>query len=569
MKIKLLLIIFLVLSAFANAQAPGYMWAKSAQGTSWDYPYNMCKDPSGNNIITGGFYSRTITFGSYTLINKDSTGISEDFFVVKYDSSGNVVWAKSAGGNTDDAGEGVSTDAAGDIFVAGIFASDSITFGAITLTNSATDGSDDAFIAKYDSSGNVIWVKRAGGTSYDACEGICVDASGNAIIVGWFQSPSITFGSTTLICSTVYGNIFMAKYDPAGNVLWAKREAGDSYDYAYKVTSDAGKNIYVAGAFESDSITLGATTLLLTAWSMAGTGDAFLAKYDSLGNVLWAKKGGGTDEDVAFGISLDPTGNVLITGTFASLTCTFGATPLVNSGSDDIFLVKYSSSGNLIWAKGLGGSGYEEVANLAIDASGNCFLAGQFSSPSLTFGSSTLTNTSTIGYSDVLVVKYDSSGNPLWAKNAGGASSDYALGITLDASGNPTVTGSFGSTTIVFGSTILTNASTGGDTTDIFIFKLGNLTGTMELENNNIIKIYPNPTNGVFNLVISNPTKPARPAGGNTIIEIYNSLGALVLSKQTSTEQNTIELTDQANGLYFVKVMSDNKIIATQKIMKQ
>src|SRR3989338_2819744 len=127
-------------------------------------------------------------------------------------------WAKSAGGASWDLGYSVSTDASGNVYMTGRFNISTITFGTTTLTNA---GDYDIFIVKYDAAGNVLWAKSAGGTSSDVGTCVSTDASGNVLMTGSFQSPAITFGTTTLT-SVGYGDIFIVKFDATGNILWAK-----------------------------------------------------------------------------------------------------------------------------------------------------------------------------------------------------------------------------------------------------------------------------------------------------------------------------------------------------------
>ena len=192
------------------AQSPNYLWAKSAGGTSSDWGKSVATDASGNVFVCGVFESLSITFGSYTLTNASAS--SGDIFLVKYDASGNVIWAKSAGGTDDDYGYSVATDASGNTFVTGRFHSPSITFGSYTLTN-ASAGSGDIFLVKYDASGNVIWAKSTGGTTEDKSSSVATDARGNCFVTGGFWSSSITFGSYTLNnASAGKGDIFLAKF---------------------------------------------------------------------------------------------------------------------------------------------------------------------------------------------------------------------------------------------------------------------------------------------------------------------------------------------------------------------
>ena len=204
----------LVVSANTFAQAPNCLWAKSAGGTDVDYGRSVTTDASGNVYVMGYFYSPTITFGTTTLTNAGTTGYS-DMFIAKYDAAGNVLWAKSAVGIDSDRGYSVTTDASGNVYVTGSFDSPTITFGTTTLTNAGTTGYSDMFIAKYDAAGNVLWAKSEGSTSYDEGYSVATDASGNVYVMGYFYSPTITFGTTTL---TNAGSVdmFIAKYDGTG-----------------------------------------------------------------------------------------------------------------------------------------------------------------------------------------------------------------------------------------------------------------------------------------------------------------------------------------------------------------
>ncbi|MEO8086805.1 MAG: T9SS type A sorting domain-containing protein [Bacteroidota bacterium] len=368
-------------------------WATSAGGLAHDEGSGISTDANGNVFVTGYFDSPSITFGTTTLNN---AGV-RDIFVVKYDSSGNVLWATSAGGTGSDAGYGITTDASGNVLVTGSFAIPSITFGNTTLTNA---GSLDIFVVKYDASGNVLWATRAGGTSSDVGIGISSDAGGNVAITGYFYSPSITFGNTTLTNASVgQPDIFVVKYDTSGNMVWASSAGGTGMDLGIGVSTDAGGNVILTGWFSGSSITFGNSTLI-----SAGSLDIFVAKYDASGNVLWAISAGGTDEEEGGAISTDAAGNVVVTGFFYSPSITFSNITLTSAGLADIFIVKYDASGNVLWATSAGGTDDDDCRGISTDAGGNVFVTGIFYSPSITFGSTTLTNT---GFIHMFVAKLD------------------------------------------------------------------------------------------------------------------------------------------------------------------
>lgn len=309
------------------------LWAKGVSGSIEDQGSSVIADPSGNSFVTGYFNSLSLTFGTITVQN-----ISEfDIFLAKYDAGGNVLWAKGAGGNNDDYAYSVAADPTGNAFVAGAFDSPTITFGTVTLTNAGGVEKDDVFIAKYDAGGNVLWAKSAGGTDDDEAFSVTADALGNAYLTGYFSSSHITFGATVLT-NTGGENIFLVKYDPNGNVLWAKNEVGVS-DEANSVTTDASGNIYVAGYFGGASSIFGTDTL-----TNAGTENIFLAKYDTGGNVLWAKGAGGTGSDMAYSVAVGFSGETYMTGYFSSPTIAFGSSTLTNAGNTDVFLAKAGNS---------------------------------------------------------------------------------------------------------------------------------------------------------------------------------------------------------------------------------
>lgn len=332
-------------------------------------------------------------------------------------------------------------------------------------TTLTNSGSYDMFIVKYDASGNVVWAKSTGGSDLDEGRSIAVDGNGNSYVTGYFQSSSISFGSTILTNSSAgTADMFIVKYDASGTVVWAKRAGGSSIDEGFGIAVDGSGNSYVTGWLGSSSITFGSTTL-----TNAGNSDMFIVKYNTSGTVLWAKRAGGSDYDNGTSIAVDGSGNSYITGGFNSSSITFGGTTLTNdttNGSSDIFIVKYDASGVLVWAKSAGGSSADEGKSIAVDANGNSYVTGNFASSIISFGSTSLTFA---GVYDIFIVKFDASGTAVWAKKAGGSGTDFGKGIALDTSGNCYVTGSFGSSTITFGSFILTNAGSSGD--DMFIVK--------------------------------------------------------------------------------------------------
>lgn len=521
-----------------KAQAPNYLWVQGPGGASNDYGESVSTDASGNVYITGSFGSPTITFGSFTLTNADISGITADLFIVKYNPSGTALWARSVGGLSDDKGKGISVDLAGNLLVTGFFKSTSITFGTFTVINA---GNNDVFIAKYDASGNALWANGFGGTGDDGTYSVSTDDANNVFVAGYFRSPTIAIGSTTLTNASTNQDVLVAKFDISGNAIWAKSAGGSLHDWGQSVICDETGNVIITGNYYSTSITFGSTTL-----ANAGTVDLFIVKYDNAGNVLWAKKYGGAAGDYGYGVSTDLNNNVLVTGIFASSTITFGTTTLTNAGLYDMYIAKFDSLGNNIWANGAGGASYDWGFRVANDASGNSYIIGSYMSSTITLGSTTLTNVGSTSVTDVFFTKIDPSGNFIWAKSAGSTSNDNGNGICLDPSGNILITGDFGTPSITFGATTLT--SLGG--ADVFLTKLDfatGLVGDSELKNN--ILIYPNPTNGIFSVDWNQDISG---------IEIYTILGKKIYSAAPLDHSNQliINLSEQPSGIYFVNLFS-------------
>ncbi len=380
------------------------------------------------------------------------TGIDLHVQLAHAQGTSDFVWAKRAGGTSRDEGLAIATDGSGNSVATGSF-NGTISFGSIALTSA---GSSDIFIAKYDASGNVVWAKRAGGTSRDEGLGIATDAAGNSIATGYFLGAA-TFDNITLTASGTSEDIFIAKYDPSGNVVWARRAGGTGRDEGLGIATDGSGNSIVTGYF------IGTATfdrVLLT--SSRATQDIFIAKYDALGNVAWARQAGGTDTDQGQGLATDGAGNSIVTG-FFNRSASFDKITLTSTDSSaDVFVAKYDAAGNVVWAKQAGGTSFDEGNGVATDGSNNSIVTGSFNGTA-TFGNIRLVSA---GLTDLFVAKYDASGNVVWAKPAGGTNSDYGFAITTDKPGNSIVTGNFrGRAT--FGNIILT--SSGLD--DIFIVK--------------------------------------------------------------------------------------------------
>lgn len=561
MNLRILCIIFIAFCFFNTPYsiAQGWQWAKSTGGTNNESTAAVATNAAGNVYAAGSFFSGSVTFGSFTLNNTNNT--YADVFITKCDPGGNVLWAKNFGGSDDDYATSIAIDAWGYIYVAGYFYSSSITLGTTTLNNDSSN-TTNMFIVKYDSSGNLIWARQAGGTMDDRINAITTDAAGNVVVTGNFESKYLIFGTDTVKNPLIPTDaVFVIKYDSAGNYTWAKGTGPIGDGYGYAIAADAANNIFVAGKFNSPTINFGNSVVLSNSGS--GFDDVFLVKYNASGTAQWAISPiGVSNNDVATALNTDATGNIYITGNYASDTLKFGSTNLINAGGYDIFVAKYNTTGHLVWAKDNGGAGGDYATAMSIDDSSNVYIAGNFGSTSLTFGSSTIINDSAGAYF-LYIAKYDSLGNAQWANTTGGPGSNMNA-MATDQMGNIYVGGDFSDSMFYFGTNILLNAVT-THTSDMFLAKYTQSAASVAntTQPGHHIILYPNPTDGMLNIVLNDE--------GYNSIGVYDCIGRAVYQSQLAGNEKNIKINTSGlkDGIYFLRaVRNDNVENATFVIRK-
>jgi len=514
------------------------LWATSAGGRENGI---VSIDDSGIAYVAGSFDSPAIILGFDTLVNKGYN----DIFLVKYDINGNALWAKSAGGTNDEDASSVVVDTAGDIYIIGYF-EDTISFDSITLYSS---GGKDIFLTKYNNNGNIIWAKSVGGSDNDWGLSLAVDASGSVLVTGDFESPTISFGSFVLTNAS-NDNMFIAKYNQDGNVQWARSSGGTTADGGFSVATDNLRNVYVAGWFYGQTLTFGSYTL-----TNNGLLDMFLVKYDETGNVLWATSAGGANYDYGKSVMVDNYGNSYLTGSFKSPTITFDSVILTNAGGYDVFFAKYNENGIVLWAANAGGVGSETGNSVAVDPSGSAYITGSFSSPTFLVGSDILVNN---GDTDIFLMKCDANGNILWASGYGGTGSESGHSVAVNDLGDAYLTGSFCSVAIIIGNDTLTN--TGGS--DLFLSKfMDTNVGTKEFFPSSSSYIYPNPA--INTLTISSPE-----GNKESEISIINIVGQELMRQKVSQPKTNIDISRIPSGIYFIKTSGGN-FIETMKFIKK
>jgi len=313
------------------------LWASSAFNENNCWGTSVDTDNDGNIIVTGSFSGASVVFGGTTLVN--AYQFATDFFLVKYNDAGDVLWAQSFGDHTYDNSSGIYADNNGNINLTGTFLSNTITFGTTTLTNS---GGRDYFLVQFNPSGGINWVRHATGDGDEMGSDVATDNAGNIFVSGTYTGTSVTFDTHTLP-GNGYMNLFILKYNSGGDLAWVQSATGKYNDGAYGVTATDDGGVLVAGDFESDTLFFGNYSLINT---LVEYGDIFVTKLNSEGLVSWAISAGGDESDWGKDVTTSGSGNIYVTGSFYSPEIFFGDIKIVNTSNNyyDLYIAKISSS---------------------------------------------------------------------------------------------------------------------------------------------------------------------------------------------------------------------------------
>jgi hypothetical protein len=405
-------------------------WATYFGGNYYDIGYALATDISGNVYLNGytSSSSGVATSGAY----QTSNGGSYDAFLAKFNSSGSLQWATYYGGSSDEYGYSVSTDATGNVFIAGNTQSLS-GIASSGAYQTSLSGSSDGYLAKFSSDGTFQWATYFGGSNSDNAFGTTTDPSGNVYLAGYTGSTSgITTSGAFQTLNAGGSDAYLAKFNNEGSIQWSTYYGGTNNEICGDIALDAFGNIYLAGSTSSSGIsTTGAYQT-----TKAGGSDAFLVKFDQ-GYKFAATFYGGESADIGYSVASDGSGNVYLAGFTSSSTgiATSGAYQDYYNGNTDAFLAKFNSSGALLWATYFGGGDGDNGFNLALDISGNIYLAGNTTSLS-GIATSSAYQSSNSGSTDAFLAKFNGSGALQWATYFGGSSDENGNSVVTDASGN-------------------------------------------------------------------------------------------------------------------------------------
>lgn len=445
--IALLLLLF---CGANDAFSQNFNWSTQAGQSMQDAGTAIAVDAEGFSYVTG-YFQGTVQFQSTTLT---SAGGSRDIFVAKYSRNGLLVWVKQASGPMDEEGDGIAIDSGGNVYVTGTFEG-TVNFGLASLTSS---GNSDMFIAKYTATGVPQFINKGGGLGQDGGNGIAVNpTTGYSYVTGSFTHTAMFSNNNSFVLTSAgSADIFIVCHDQFGIIQWVQKAGGANPDVGVSISVDGQSNTYVTGQFRSQ-FTWGTTTVIPAA------DDAFVAKYNHVGVVQWVRTMKGPGFDAGLGISVDAAGGPYVAGTYTDNITFSNSTTSLNSGPSngaEIFVARYDTNGQLLWARLAGGPLNDRASGICVRGKSDVYVTGMFGGTATFIGQPPLTSS---GVTDIFVARYTPNGVLQWVQRAGGSQFDYGRGIGVDSKGFAYVTGGYHSHPASFptGGGSLTNTSTG------------------------------------------------------------------------------------------------------------
>ena len=378
------------------------MWAKGVNDNN-SFPVNITTDSWGNVLLLGIFTNHIMidTFNLYSNVMD-----SFQYFIVKLDTAGNVLWATTSGEftnyspyftSTSDDGDflswgGITTDLSGNVYVTGNFNSSSMVMGTDTLLNhDPSDTTNDVFVAMYNSSGSQVWATCFGGNNNDNVLSITVASTGNVFISGITSSPQIITGSDTLKNTIDVQIAFIAELSPTGTLLWGEDAGGVNGAFAAGLQSDHSGNVFMVGGFGDAYIVFGTDTIYRTYPAGVPYMETYLVKFNDTNHVIWHKTIGSPSCSI-FGYSIAQgnaeDGAIWISSAWSnSNSFSFFINDSANidgqklytpdSSTDPVLIAGYDWSGTVIGYAALQ-SGSDDQTGIACDASNNVYLCADY-----------------------------------------------------------------------------------------------------------------------------------------------------------------------------------------------
>jgi len=532
---------FLVLySLNAFCQPAKKTWIKCYGGTKQDVAKSILQTLGGGYIVAGTSNS---TDDNVT----DNHGGSYDLFVVRTNDTGGIGWTKSYGGSGDEDGSCIAPTKDGGYIIAG---SSSSNDGDVT-GNHGKSGSTDAWVIKIDANGNKQWQKCYGGSGNEAALSIIQNKDGGYVFVGYASSTDGDLAAW----HTGYGgaltqDLWIVKINDTGAIEWQKDLGGSITDIGYSILQTESGNYIVAGFTQSNDGDI------VKHNGRAGLADGWLLEFSDTGKLLWQKNYGGSNEDIFYSVKQTLDKGFITTGSTWSNDSGMSGNHPDGSGrtTDDVWVVKMDSVGNISWQNCYGGSNYDEGRDICQTNDGGYAIGGWSMS---TDGDVTQNFVGGFGFRIwILLLRPD--GRIDWEEGFGGSSGDLATAIKQTTDGGYVAAGRTNS-----GDGDFANISLGGPN-DYFVLKLAKPLSVEDMKNNaGDIKIYPNPSQGNFTVQYHLSTDAA--------LEVADVAGSVIttIPLRKGTTQTTINAAAWQPGMYFYKVMQNGNMVESGKLVKK
>ncbi|MEA3444802.1 MAG: T9SS type A sorting domain-containing protein [Bacteroidota bacterium] len=469
-------ILFGLLLITTSLFAQSFDWAAGMGGAGDERGKHIAVDAAGN-VYTVGEFELTVDFDPGPAVYELTSNGSKDIFISKFDANGNFIWVKIIGNGYGNSASSFCIDTNANILITGGFIGTMDFDPGPGVSNLVATSGEDCFIVKLNSSGNFVWAKSIDGTNTISGHCIETDANRNIYVSGQFAGTTDFDPGPNVYNLTDAGgsDMFIVKLDSSGNFMWAKNVGGADAESPSSMILDAVGNIYITGQFSGNTDFDPGTGVLVLPWN--GWQDIFISKFDTVGNIVWAKGMGGADDDAGISIDVDVAGNVFFVAEFCdTIDCDPGPSVfnLVSNSSTNVFVSKFDAAGNFVLAKNLGKLTISNGKSMEIGSAGNIYVTGDFQDTT-DFGQGNASyNLISNGSNDIFIVKLNTNGNFVWTRNMGGGSfwpADRGYALTLDPSGNIYATGFFGIEADLDPGPGVENLSSAG-LIDVFVVKL-------------------------------------------------------------------------------------------------
>jgi hypothetical protein len=435
-----------------------------------------------NNSIDVDVYGQVYAVGQFRdSLNSLYAYGSSDVVVCKFSSSGVLLWSLQMGGVADDLGNDIELDNHGNLYITGHFRN-TFYYGS---DSSLSSGNTDVFVAKIDTSGLLLWVKRWGNSGFETADALSCDLQGNVFVGGTFEDSLSVDGNVF----NSYGNLnnFIVKLDANAGFIWANSVSTPVFNNIQSLATDDSSNLYIGGFFRD--------VLYSTAGQMLSNGgkDAFLLKFDVNGTLVWQKKYGGSLDDFGYSVHVDSS-LVYLTGVFQD-SAFFDTLSMFSAGEYDVFLAQCNLSGIVNWVEQIAGADDSKAYDIETFSDGNVCIAGSFEGKIWNGTDSIGSRNPKHVPSDVFFAEYDINGNFLTLQNIWGGMSDRATGLAIDS--NFIYLGGYFQDSVYFDSTTLEISNNMSFDWFLAKYRKTEHTNCFTLNNSGLeARIFPNPVSG-------------------------------------------------------------------------